>query len=63
MEGLTAEEAAVYDRQLRVWGVEAQQLYETVVNCFPISCNMMIHGQSFASDVQPEEIQSSCSWL
>ncbi|KAI8111662.1 hypothetical protein M9435_004161 [Picochlorum sp. BPE23] len=25
MEGLTAEEAAVYDRQLRVWGVEAQQ--------------------------------------
>lgn len=27
MEGLTAEEAAVYDRQLRVWGVEAQQRY------------------------------------
>ena len=25
MAALTAEEAAVYDRQLRVWGVEAQQ--------------------------------------
>ena len=25
MPALTAEEAAVYDRQLRVWGVEAQQ--------------------------------------
>ncbi len=25
MTALTAEEAAIYDRQLRVWGVEAQQ--------------------------------------
>jgi len=25
MDGLTKEEAAIYDRQLRVWGVEAQQ--------------------------------------
>lgn len=32
MEGLTAEEAAVYDRQLRVWGVEAQQRYDGAAN-------------------------------
>lgn len=24
---LTAEEAAIYDRQIRLWGVEAQQRY------------------------------------
>lgn len=26
-EQLTKEEAAVYDRQIRLWGVEAQQRY------------------------------------
>jgi molybdopterin/thiamine biosynthesis adenylyltransferase len=27
MDALTKEEAAIYDRQLRVWGVEAQQRF------------------------------------
>lgn len=32
MEGLTEEEAAIYDRQLRVWGVEAQQRFVSIVS-------------------------------
>lgn len=38
MEGLTAEEAAIYDRQLRVWGVEAQQRYGPIAFVLATAC-------------------------
>ena len=31
MERLTDEEAAIYDRQIRLWGVEAQQRYAKIL--------------------------------
>lgn len=44
MDALTEEEAAIYDRQLRVWGVEAQQRYALLLFssrldfCIDINC-------------------------
>ena len=31
MEGLSADEAEQYDRQIRLWGLEAQKRYLTTV--------------------------------
>lgn len=45
MAALTQGEAAVYDRQIRVWGVETQQRY-THIAVVPVSC-----GRCAASDV------------
>lgn len=33
-EVLTEQEAAVYDRQIRVWGVDAQRRYEIIASTF-----------------------------
>ena len=46
MAALTAEEAAIYDRQLRVWGVETQRKLAA-------ARVLLVHLPGVAAEVRP----------
>eukprot|EP00890_Picochlorum_soloecismus_P005272 jgi/Picsp_1/5746/NSC_03105-R1_sumo-activating enzyme subunit 1b len=74
MEGLTAEEKAVYDRQLRVWGLEAQQRLRRsrvlILGCsgaaFEVAKNLVLAGIGeimLIDDLRVSESQFQANFL